>query len=322
VSPDSFAGETHSIDFVNESPDFGFHFSAMACDCEVRIAAMPEAVARKAAQCAIDEVRRIETKYSRYRDDSVIAAINRAAGKAAGVEVDRETADLINFSANLYAQSDGLFDITSGVLRRVWDFRSPRCPSVEEIDSVLDVIGWQKVNWDGQRIALPRAGMEIDFGGFGKEYAADRAATVLMQQGVRHAIVNLGGDIRVIGARSDGSLWQLGIRHPRQTEQTIASIALAGAALATSGDYERFFELDGARYCHILNPRTGWPVSHWQSISVVAPVCTAAGALSTIAMLMEERAIEFLRAQSVEFLAIDARGEILRHELSSGRNAG
>jgi FAD:protein FMN transferase len=309
------------MDSGGEGLDFGFHFGAMACDCEVRIAAMPKPVAREAAQHAIDEVRRIEAKYSRYRDDSVVAAINGSAGDGRGTDVDRETSDLIGFAANLHTLSEGLFDITSGVLRRVWDFHAPRHPSVEEIDHVLDVIGWQKVNWDGRRIALPHAGMEIDFGGFGKEYAADRAATVLMQQGVAHAIVNLGGDIRVIGARSDDSPWQLGIRHPRQTERTIASIGLAGAALATSGDYERFFELDGARYCHILNPRTGRPVSHWQSISVVAPVCTAAGALSTIAMLMEERAIEFLRAQSVEFLAIDSQGEMLRHEPLSAREA-
>jgi FAD:protein FMN transferase len=297
-----------------ERMDFGFHFGAMASDCEIRIAGMPLRTARNAAQRAIDEVRRIEAKYSRYRDDSVVTAINRAAGNSTGLDVDHETAELLNFAASLYALSDGLFDVTSGILRTVWDFRTPRLPSSEDIARVTSAIGWRKVHWDGARIALPQAGMEIDFGGFGKEYAADRAGTMLMTLGVAHAIVNLGGDIRVIGARPDGKPWQLGIRHPRCLDATIASIALSGAALATSGDYERFFELGNKRYCHLLNPRTGQPVSHWQSISVIAPVCTAAGALSTIAMLMEARAIEFLRAQSVAFLAIDAAGEIVRHE--------
>jgi FAD:protein FMN transferase len=300
-----------------EHLDFGFHFGAMACDCEIRIANMPLRTARNAARQAIDEIRRIEAKYSRYRDDSVIAAINRTAGGNAGLDVDHETAELLNFAANLHVLSDGLFDVTSGILRTVWDFRAPRLPSHDDIARVTSAIGWCKVRWDGTRIALPQSGMELDFGGFGKEYAADRAATVLMRLGVVHAIVNLGGDIRAIGARSDGAPWQLGIRHPRQLDGTTASIAsvvLTDAALATSGDYERFFELDGKRYCHLLNPRTGWPVSRWQSISVIAPICTAAGALSTIAMLMEARAIEFLKAQSVGFLAIDATGEIVRYE--------
>jgi thiamine biosynthesis lipoprotein ApbE len=181
--------------------------------------------------------------------------------------------------------SDGLFDITSGVLRRVWDFKAGRVPQPEQLHSVLPLIGWSQVEWNGQTIRLPRAGMEIDFGGFGKEYAADRAMAVLHATGQRHGYVNLGGDIRVLGPRADGSAWRFGIQHPRQPEATIASVELAEGALATSGDYERYFEQGGRRYCHILDPHTGQPVSHWAGVSVTAPACVAAGALSTIAML-------------------------------------
>ena len=301
----------------SNADEHGFEFGAMASDCEVRIAAMPGAEAESAAMQAIDEVRRIEAKYSRYRADSIVSRINAAAGTGVSIEVDEETAHLLRFAANLHEMSGGLFDVTSGVLRKAWDFKSRSLPSSEQLQALCAVIGWSKVLWDGRAISLPASGMEIDFGGFGKEYAADRAATVLAGAGVQHGLVNLGGDIRVIGARPDGSPWQMGIRHPRDERATIASIAVSDAGLATSGDYERFFELDGQRYCHILNPRTGWPVSYWQSVSVIAPVCTAAGALSTIAMLLEADAIDFLRAQAVRFLAVDSRGNIVRDDVAA-----
>jgi FAD:protein FMN transferase len=155
---------------------------------------------------------------------------------------------------------------------------------------------------------LLRPGMELDFGGFGKEYAADRAATLLMEAGVEHGYVNLGGDLRFMGPQANGEGWQIAIQHPRQPDATAAWLTLLNGALTTSGDYERFFELDGHRYCHILNPKTLQPVSCWQSISVVAPICTAAGAISTIAMLKEAEAPAFLQEQGVMWLGIDLAG--------------
>lgn len=157
--------------------------------------------------------------------------------------------------------------------------------------------------------------MELDFGGFGKEYAADRAMAILAAAGQRHGFVNLGGDIRVLGARADGSAWRFGIQHPRQAEGTIASVDMAEGALASSGDYERYFERDGRRYCHILDPRTGWPVISWSSISVTAPACVAAGALSTIAMLKGEQALDFLATQCATYLAVDTSLRTFRHGL-------
>ena len=292
----------------------------MSSACEIRLdgrAGDGEPALAAAAQQAIGEVRRIEAKYTRYRDDSIVSRINAAAGARAPVEVDAETAALLDFAAQLHASSDGLFDITSGVLRRAWDFRAGRVPEPAALAELLPLIGWAQVEWLGQRIRLPRAGMEIDFGGFGKEYAADRAMAVLAASGQEHGFVNLGGDIRVLGPRADSSAWRFGIQHPRRANATIASVDMREGALASSGDYERFFELDGRRYCHILDPRTGWPVASWASISVTAPACAAAGALSTIAMLKGPQALEFLATQGATSLAIDTS----MHSFQSGPTA-
>ena len=285
----------------------------MASSCEVRLAGEhTDAAALMAAAQA--EVLRIEAKYSRYRASSLLSRINAAAGSAAPVAIDTETADLLGFAAQLHVLSGGLFDITSGVLRRAWDFSAARVPHADELHALLPLIGWGRVEWTRDEVHLPRAGMELDFGGFGKEYAADRAHAVLVAGGARSGFVNLGGDIRVIGPQPDGAPWQFGIQSPRVADATPAGIALGHGALATSGDYERFFEHAGTRYCHILDPRSGWPAQGWQSVSVLAPACLAAGALSTIAMLKGNDAVAFLREQSVGYLAIDAHGAIHRHD--------
>ncbi len=298
---------------AKEAEDIGFRFSAMACDCEVRIAGLSRRKAEPLARLAIAEVHRIEAKFSRYRAASVVSRINGAAGSGQAVEVDAETAHLLDFAATLFASSDGLFDATSGTLRKAWDFRSARLPEAGHIDTLLGLVGWQHVRWKDRRIELPIAGMELDFGGFGKEYAADRAATLLQQQGLRHGMVNLGGDIRLVGPRPGGLPWSLGIQHPRDEHRLLATLALSHGALATSGDYERCFDIAGVRYCHVLNPRTGWPVNGWRSVSVLAPACLAAGALTTVAMLKGDDALAFLASQGVGFLAVDAAGQVHHH---------
>ncbi|MEX8517154.1 MAG: FAD:protein FMN transferase [Leptothrix sp. (in: b-proteobacteria)] len=287
-------------------------FRAMGSPCRIHlgdVGARPDA-AQRAVRAAVEEVARIERKFSRYRADSIVSRINAAAGTGRPVRVDAETAELLGFAAQLHAESDGLFDITSGVLRRAWDFGVNRLPSPEAIKRLLPLVDWRRVCVDGHEVRLPAAGMELDFGGFGKEYAADRAATLLMGAGFASGFVNLGGDIRLLGPRPDGSPWTLGIAHPRVDGGVIAELALTEGALATSGDYERYLEHAGQRYCHILDPRTGWPVSHWQSVSVVAPACLAAGALSTIAMLVQGDAASFLDEQGVQHVLIDACGQV------------
>lgn len=290
-------------------------FDAMASRCEIRLAAPDAHTAELLSRQAVAEVRRIEEKYSRYRPESIVSRINAAAGKES-VACDRETMALMSYAAALFGVSEGLFDITSGVLRKAWDFRQPRVPEPEVLGPLLELVGWRKVVCDAEEVYLGRAGMEIDFGGFGKEYAADRAAALLIEAGVRHGYVNLGGDMRFIGPRLDGRPWSIGIQDPRDPDAVVASIPISSGALATSGDYERYFELDGQRYCHILDPRSGMPVRHWRSVSVMAPMAIAAGSCSTIAMLKQQGGLSFLNASDMGYLTVDDQGQTLYRDIS------
>lgn len=288
-----------------------FEFSAMASPCSIRIETRDERAASRAAKAAIAEVKRIEMKYSRYLASSVVSKINQAAG-AEPVAIDAETALLLHFAGQLWRMSDGLFDATSGVLRKAWDFKTATLPESARLKHALGCIDWAGVQFSASKCRLPHAGMELDFGGFGKEYAADRAAAVLQQHSVAHALVNLGGDIHALGSHGmpgqAGQAWRVEVQHPRKANASLAGVEVYGGGLATSGDYERYFELDGQRYCHVLNPRTGWPVTYWQSITVLAPNTTMAGALATIAMLKGELGLVWLTSQSVAYLAVQHDG--------------
>lgn len=288
---------------------FRFGFEAMASSCEVLLVSSSKRDAQSVALLAIEEIARIEHKYSRYRPESIVSRINAAAGHD-GVQCDDETVSLLQYADTLYNTSGGLFDITAGVLRKAWDFKDAVLPDPAILSSLLGLIGWDGVERTGRMVRLPIAGMELDFGGFGKEYAADQAANLLYRKGVRHGYVNLAGDIRVVGPRPDGEAWMIGIQDPRNKGGIIASIPLTFGALATSGDYERFFDLDGHRYCHILHPRTGYPVTRWRSVTVVAPMAITAGSCSTIAILKELDALSFLDDSGMGYLAVDQSGKI------------
>jgi thiamine biosynthesis lipoprotein len=284
-------------------------FRAMASPCEALLWCASDTEAASALAAAEAEVARIEAKYSRYRDDSVVAAINRGAGHEP-VEVDDETAGLLDFAEQCWQASDGRFDPTAGVLRRAWDFRSARLPAPGSVEALLPLVGWDKVDWHRPRLMLTRPEMELDFGGFGKEYAADRAAAVLQARGHGAALVNLGGDVRVLGPQADGRPWRVGIAHPRRPDDVIASIALHEGALATSGDYERYFEHDGRRYSHLLDARSGWPVASAQSASAVAALCIVAGAQATIALLRGDDGEAWLSEQGAPHLWVARDGSV------------
>ena len=286
-----------------------FPFRAMGSACEVVLASSSDKDTQRLAQMAISEVIRIERKYSRYTADSVVSHVNQQAG-VAPVACDDETWALLQYAAKLHEQSGGMFDITSGVLRQAWNFQLAVLPAQEKVTAVLAKVGWHKVLLQNQSVFLPDIGMEIDFGGFGKEYAADRAAQVLQAQGVKSGHVNLAGDMRFLGPKPTGEPWMIGIQDPRHSSQVIATLPIMQGGLATSGDYERYFELDGQRYCHVINPLTGWPVTYWRSVSVTAPATVVAGCTSTMAMLMEERGLAFLQATGFDFLAMDFTGKV------------
>lgn len=293
-------------------PGLTVAFRAMASACELQLEGAAPADLQAAAQAATAEVLRIESAFSRYRADSIVSRINAAAGSGRWTELDAETLSLLDFAAQLHEASGGLFDISSGVLRRAWNFGQPRLPSDAELQALLPLVGWPRVEREANCVRLPLAGMELDFGGFGKEYAADRAAALLLQRGLRHGLVNLGGDLRVLGPHPDGRPWCIGIQDPRRADAVIASVELTQGALATSGDYERFVDVDGQRHCHILDPRSGRSVQHWRSVSVTAPLAVAAGALATMAMLMQQQAPQMLQAQGAQALLVGPDGSLLR----------
>lgn len=295
---------------------FRYPFMAMACNNLIKLYAESPAAADAAAAAAIAEVTRIEAKYSRYRDDSVVTAINRAAGLDP-IEIDTETSQLLDYADACFHESAGMFDITSGVLRRVWNFKPgamTSLPTATALAPVLNLIGWKKfrrlpLRRKTERVQLTVAGMEIDFGGFGKEYAADRAAAILLAHGMKHAFVNMGGDVVVTGPQANGETWQLGIQHPRQLDNVIASLPIRVGAVATSGDYERYVEINGVRHSHVLNPQTGLAVQGPQSVTVFAPTCLVAGSIATIAMLKADTE-SWLRDSGADYLAVHGDGRV------------
>ena len=282
-------------------------FTAMASPCKFLLQGEPSLVLN-ACQQAEKEVQRIEQKFSRYREDSLLQTINSNAGIRA-VDIDAETAGLLNYAQFCHQESEGLFDISSGILRQVWNFKSKKIPHQKTINKLLPLISWPSIKWNENSIFLPHKEMEIDFGGFGKEYAADRAAEICQQLGIKHGLIDLAGDIRVIGDKEDQSGWAIGIRNPLDPNNAISTIKLHQGALATSGNYERFMKVKDKHYCHILKASTGWPVNHWASISILAPQCLVAGSLATLTMLAEKKGLAWLEEQEVSFLAIDIHGK-------------
>jgi thiamine biosynthesis lipoprotein len=294
---------------ANSMRIYYYPFKAMGSPCDIQLYAPSHAKAKRAADIVIADVNRLEALYSRYRSDSFLSAINRVAATGGRISVDDETASLLNYAATCYDQSDGLFDITSGILRRAWDFKLGILPTAEQVQGLLDKVGWHKLRWKPPVLEFSTPGMEIDFGGVVKEYAVDRAAALCWKAGIRHGVVNLGGDIKVIGSRGDGNPWRVGIRHPRDKEAVMKTILLREGALASSGDYERCIVRDGVRYGHVLSPKTGWPVRHLAAVSVVGDFCVVAGSASTIAMLKEDTGPAWLEDINLPHLWVNLHGE-------------
>ena len=261
---------------------------------------------------AAAEALRVEVKFSRFRESSVISAINRDAGRTP-VAVDEETDFLIGAALDLFRESGGRFDPTVGVLRKVWDFKAARVPSQEELDALLPRVSGASVSRRAGTMFLRKAGMEIDLGGVGKEYAVDRAAGVLREAGVSSAIVEFAGDVRTVGSRGDGRPWRVGIAHPRRAGKVAFALNLRGdVGVATSGDYERGFVKDGVRYHHILDATTGWPARGVASATAVARTAFEAGRFTTLAMLLgPDAGFDLLdRSPGVEGALITDTGEV------------
>jgi thiamine biosynthesis lipoprotein len=273
-------------------------FTAMGTPCEVQVETRDSRLAGQLARIGEAEARRIEEKYTRYKPTGVVWAINNAGGQP--VEVDAETAGLIDYAGQVHALSQGRFDVTSGVLRRAWKFDgSDRVPEPDAVAALMPLIGWGKVAWERPHLTLP-PGMEIDLGGICKEYAVDRAAMAIMAQSDCPALVNFGGDLRTTHAKTSGR-WAVAIESLDPAKASGGLLQIGEGAIATSGDAKRFLLKQGKRYSHILDPRTGWPVEGPpRSVTVAARTCVQAGTLSTLAMLLGPEAETFLKAENAE----------------------
>ena len=312
----------HNPPFVPTMPCPALHFyrhgfNAMGSPCEIHLYSPSRPTANAAIQAVVTDVLRLEARYSRYRPDSDLTRINAVAHQGGAIRVDDETRYLLDYADTCYRQSDGLFDITSGLLRQAWQFESGRLPDQARVDALLETVGWHRVRWEAPWLAFGVAGMALDLGGIVKEYAADRAAMLCRNLGLAHGLINLGGDIRVIGTHPDGRPWRLGLQHPRQPGQLIDTVNLRHGGLASSGDYARCMVVDGRRYGHILNPRTGWPVDGLAAVSVWAELCVVAGSASTIAMLKGREGIQWLEALGLPCYWVDVDGKRGGHGLST-----
>jgi thiamine biosynthesis lipoprotein len=244
---------------------------------------------QRAVKLAFGEIKRIDRLMNVYSEDSEVSRINRAAGESA-VEVSADTLEVINQSISFARLTDGALDITVAPLMELWGFRdgSERIPLVPayagiELKEKLSLVDYRKILVDEDRstVKLGSPGMRIDVSGIAKGYAVDKAIQVLDDAGIRSALVNAGGDIYALGAPHGKRYWRIGIRHPRRSADLLGILELKDEAVATSGDYEDFFEVDGRRYCHIMNTKTGQPVKGIMSVTIVADSTAKADALAT-----------------------------------------
>ena len=268
------------------------------------------------AQCAItavmDEMHRIDHTMSPHKPESELSRINRDAAREA-VPLSAEMYRLIERALEFSRFSDGAFDISFASVGNLYDYRAGTAPSAEALARGLAAIGWQHLILDAKTRSLRfgREGMRIDLGGFAKGHAVDNAVAILAELGVRHAIVSAGGDSRVLGDRR-GRPWSVAIRDPRREGGVVAVLPLEDTAISTSGDYERYFERDGVRCHHLIDPRSGRSPDALRSVTILAPDgLTAEGLSKTVFVLGTQRGIELIETlDGVDAVVVDAQGAL------------
>ena len=265
-------------------------FAALGTTCEIQYVA-PQGMLRSEPfeQAAVQWVMAFEARYSRFRPSSLVSQINAAAGRE-WIEVDIETEQLFGLCDAIYQMTEGVLDPTILPLLQLWNWKAevPVVPGAEALAKARALIGWPKVQRRPGGIFLPQAGMALDFGGFGKEYAVDIVTQIAVDHGIADLLVDFGHDLRVLGHPPGRPAWHIGLEDPLRPGQSASSLAIRGSrGIASSGDYLRCFHANGRRYGHIIDPRTGWPVSNGcLQATIVADTCLQAGVLSTSAFVL------------------------------------
>ena len=263
-------------------------FRALGTHCVIQFRHPAEDAAREFLAAALGWLSAFEAKFSRFRPDSVISRINAAAGRE-WVHVDAETEQLLDLAADLHRLTDGILDATMLPLLRIWDLKTvhEKLPDKADIKAALALTGFRKLQRKPGLVFLPQAGMGLDFGGFGKEYAVDQLIRIARRHGIQDALIDLGRDLYAIGGNGRHPFWHVGLEDARQSGTCWGGLAVSDYGVAASGDGLRRFEHNGVRYGHILDPRSGWPVANGlRGVSVTAPSCLQAGIYSTAIFVM------------------------------------
>jgi thiamine biosynthesis lipoprotein len=257
---------------------------------EITVVDHDETWACRKIDLAIEEIRRIEKLLTTFDENSQTNQINKMAG-IEPVPVDQEVFDLIRRSLKISDVTDGAFDITYGSIdKRLWNFDQTMTslPDAKTARDMVRLINYRKVilNEQDSSVLLKEKGMRIGFGGIGKGYAADRAKALLVKEGVQSGIVNASGDLITWGRQADQQPWTIGIAHPDHARQAFSWLNISDLAIATSGNYEKYVVIDGKKYSHTINPKTGMPVSGIKSVTIISPYAEIADAMATPVMVM------------------------------------
>jgi thiamine biosynthesis lipoprotein len=268
---------------------------------------------QEAIQAVLAEMRRIDAAMSTYKPTSEVSLVNAEAASRP-VKISEELFDLLATSIEYSKLTRGAFDITYASVGFLYDFRQRVRPDEQQIESALPGINYRHIQLDreARTVKFARPGVRIDLGGIGKGYAVDRGIAVLQARGINRALVSAGGDSRIIGDRF-GQPWVVGIRHPDRKDEVIARIPLEDAAISTSGDYERYFDDNGVRYHHIIDPKTGHSASKVRSATVIASTATRTDGLSKTAFVLgAEEALEIYNAlDDVDAILVTPDGRVL-----------
>lgn len=266
-------------------------FRALGTGCAIQFRCEDKKTALKFLADALGWLGKFEAKFSRFQPESMVSRINAAAGHN-WVSIDQEMEQMLDMAEAMHRLTGGILDAAMLPLLRVWDWKKARehLPAETEVQQALALSNWREVQRQPGKIFLPRAGMGLDFGGFGKEHAVDQVVGIARRHGIQDVLVDLGRDIFALGGNGLHPFWHVGIQNGIQTEQCVGGLAVSGYAVCASGDYARRFEHQGVRYGHILDHRTGWPVRHGvRAVTVLAPTCLVAGIYATCVFVLGRR---------------------------------
>ncbi|MCX5717649.1 MAG: FAD:protein FMN transferase [Nitrospirae bacterium] len=271
--------------------------------------------AEKAIDRAFSEIEKLDSLLNFFSDNSELSEINRNAGLKA-VAVSPETFEVIEKAIYASGKTSGAFDITIGSVTTLWDFHKRVKPEDKQIKERLPLVNYKNVilNKKSSSVYLKKRGMLIDLGGIAKGYAADKAVEALKREGIKSGLVAVSGEIKAFGLKPDSKPWKIGIRNPRaknKEDEIMATIEMTGMAISTSGDYERYFIIEGKRYHHILNPKTGYPSDGCRSVSIIAKDGSVTDSFSTgIFVLGAEKGIKLLEEMGIDGIIIGKNGKI------------